>query len=91
MNAKEEFLEHIADRNVKCAIIYREEFFNKPVVTYRLPLRYTNYQWDKFLEDISFRYDEGYGGQELFGTIWYDDGTWSERGEYDELCITREK
>ena len=25
----------------------------------------------------------GYGGQELFGTIWYEDGTWSDRGEYD--------
>jgi len=28
-------------------------------------------------------YDSGYGGQEVFGTIWYVDGTWSDRGEYD--------
>ena len=28
-------------------------------------------------------YDSGYGSQQLFGTIWYKDGTWSTRGEYD--------
>lgn len=27
--------------------------------------------------------DSGYGAQELFGYIWYNDGTWSERAEYD--------
>jgi hypothetical protein len=32
---------------------------------------------------LDFNYDNGYGGQELYGTIWYVDGTWSERGEYD--------
>lgn len=28
-------------------------------------------------------YDNGYGGQYLFGLILCDDGTWWERGEYD--------
>lgn len=28
-------------------------------------------------------YDDGYGGQELFGTIWLKDGSWYERAEYD--------
>lgn len=37
----------------------------------------------KFLRSLNFEYDNGYGGQELYGTIWYDDGSWSERGEYD--------
>lgn len=37
-----------------------------------------------FLEDLaSINYDNGYGGQELFGTIVLKDGTWLERGEYD--------
>ena len=37
-----------------------------------------------FLEDLaSINYDNGYGGQELFGTIVFKDGTWLERGEYD--------
>jgi len=38
---------------------------------------------DNFLNGIDKDYDSGYGGQELFGTIWYKDGTWSTRGEYD--------
>lgn len=28
-------------------------------------------------------FDSSYGSQELYGTIWYTDGTWSIRGEYD--------
>lgn len=37
-----------------------------------------------FLETLaSIDYDNGYGGQELFGTIVFKDGTWLERGEYD--------
>jgi hypothetical protein len=28
-------------------------------------------------------YYNGYGSQELFGIIWYVDGSWSERVEYD--------
>ena len=36
-----------------------------------------------FLDQIDFEYDNGFGCQELFGTIWYEDGTWSSRGEYD--------
>lgn len=37
-----------------------------------------------FLESLAaINYDNGYGGQELFGTIVYKDGTWLERGEYD--------
>ena len=35
------------------------------------------------LIDINKDYDAGYGSQELYGTIWYKDGTWSTRGEYD--------
>lgn len=38
----------------------------------------------KFLEILaSIDYDNGYGSQELFGTIVFKDGTWLERGEYD--------
>ncbi|NBW23325.1 MAG: hypothetical protein EBR82_86815 [Caulobacteraceae bacterium] len=38
---------------------------------------------DAFLHRLDFEYDRGYGTQELFGTIWYTDGTWSGRYEYD--------
>jgi hypothetical protein len=36
-----------------------------------------------FLESLDFQYDAGFGGQNLFGTIWFTDGTWATRGEYD--------
>ena len=35
------------------------------------------------LKPLDFEYDSGYGGQELFGTIWFKDGTWASRREYD--------
>ena len=38
---------------------------------------------NSFLESLDYTYDAGYGGQELFGTIWLKDGSWYSRGEYD--------
>lgn len=38
---------------------------------------------DKFLQSLDFNYDDGYGLQKIEGNIWYQDGTWSDRGEYD--------
>lgn len=35
------------------------------------------------IDDLDFTYDNGYGGQELFGIVYFNDGTWLERGEYD--------
>jgi len=35
------------------------------------------------LDILDFDYDEGYGGQELFGTVLFNDGSWLTRGEYD--------
>jgi hypothetical protein len=32
---------------------------------------------------LDFEYDNGYGGQELYGTVWLVDETWLSRGEYD--------
>lgn len=70
MNAKKELIDHIEDRNVKyvCVNYFKREI--KGTLPEVLPL-------------LDFEYDSGYGGQELFGTVWYTDGTWSERGEYD--------
>jgi hypothetical protein len=91
MNAFEETLEHIRDSNH-----YREdeilavevsnfaEFYcasrgdDRAILSLRAPIKWADLQpmeyWD---------YYSGYGGQTLFGTIWYTDGTWSTRGEYD--------
>ena len=40
-------------------------------------------EYEEFLSKLDFEYDSGYGLQNLFGFIWYKDGTWSERCEYD--------
>lgn len=85
-NAREEFEEHVKGMLVKCALIHQNYFWSddddkKPEIT--LPLNYTEAQYDSFLEKLNFYYDDGYGTQELFGTIWYTDDSWSSRGEYD--------
>tara|TARA_R100001463_G_scaffold106247_4_gene160859 strand:- start:339 stop:737 length:399 start_codon:yes stop_codon:yes gene_type:complete len=37
----------------------------------------------EFLDKLNTIYDCGFGGQELFGTVWLHDGTWLSRSEYD--------
>ncbi len=77
-NAKEEFLEHTKGKKVCCAKLIL--LFD---TNFTLPVGYTREDYKMFLKEIDQEYDSGYGGQELFGTIWYTDGTWSTRGEYD--------
>jgi len=36
-----------------------------------------------FLKINEINYHKGYGGQELFGTIWLKNGLWMTRDEYD--------
>lgn len=88
INAKQEFLDHIKEhcvggRTVRCAVV---KLYNaKNTVNSILPVGYTSEDLEVFLEEINLVYDESYGVQELFGTIWYNDGvTWSQRGENDD-------
>ena len=37
----------------------------------------------KSLEQLDFNYDDGFGGQELYGYVLLDDQDWLERHEYD--------
>ena len=86
MNAKREFLDHISRWSYNRQVLCVEITIGKPYVEqkeYFLTTGYSIEEWDQFLSDIDKEYDDGYGGQELFGTIWYKDGTWSTRGEYD--------
>ena len=73
MNAKNEFLKHIGNRKVLCATISDA----------KLGTAWDKEEWFEFLKLIDVEYDNGYGSQNLYGTIWYEDGTWSNRGEYD--------
>jgi len=79
VNAREELLCHVLasiseDTEIKAIRIH---YFSR-TMSYNM-----GDNWADFLASLDFIYDAGYGGQELYGTIWYTDGTWSERGEYD--------
>jgi hypothetical protein len=84
MNAKQEFLNICEDKVVVCASITYDQwspgFTVRPIL---LKCDYTGEEYKTFLDSLDFEYDCGYGSQELFGTIWFDDGTWATRGEYD--------
>lgn len=88
-NAKQEFIKAIGTSTVKCAGIHyspcslwREE---TPPEPRGLLLRqnYTEQEYTNFLNQLDFDYDAGYGGQELYGTVWLSDSNWLTRGEYD--------
>lgn len=82
-NAKDEFTEHIEDREVVCAALDKGGYWDKDRPTFLLKQGYSEVDYNNFLNSLNFIYDSGYGSQELYGVIWYTDGTWSSRGEYD--------
>ena len=73
VNAKEELLVHIDNREVE----YVKIAFKG---AHRLKIEGI---LDNVLDALDFVYDDGYGAQELYGVIWDADGSWSERAEYD--------
>jgi hypothetical protein len=77
VNAKDELLEHIKDRKVVFVSIQAGEWGE--------PDEQKVFAGDlnEVLPMLDFFYNNGFGSQYLNGTIWYEDGTWSERGEYD--------
>jgi hypothetical protein len=74
MTAAEELLKHIGTRTAKYVQIYYDDWDNPEEISGTL---------EQVLPLLNFDYDRGYGHQYIFGTIWYTDGTWSERSEYD--------
>jgi hypothetical protein len=98
INAKEELLSHLTSLNekkgkaisIKCASIKRDIGYWDDYDTYvpKAPILlrkgYTPAEYEEFLEKLNFEYDNGYGGQVLYGIVWLsEDNTWYERGEYD--------
>ena len=78
-NAKDEFIKIIKGLpKVKCALIYYEA---EGVST--LKVGHSIEDWVKFTYSLDFEYDSGWGGQNLFGVVWFEDGSWLERAEYD--------
>ena len=91
-NAKEELLGHLERTKsvIKCATIscsishwYHDELAED---RRSIDLRegYHISEYEEFLHRLDFAYDNGYGGQQVYGTVWLkEEGTWLERGEYD--------
>jgi hypothetical protein len=86
INAKAEFVDNVSGKNVLCAVIHYDPTLvgepKHPAIAI-LPVHYTAKQYHDFLSALDFDYDAGFGWQELYGTVWFDDGTWLERYEYD--------
>lgn len=80
MNARQEFIDTVGNNDILCASIRLIGTLERKVI---LTTGHTKEEYNQFLKDIDFDYDSGYGGQELYGTIWLCDGTWFSRGEYD--------
>ena len=76
-NAKTEILNQINGREVE---YIRVEMIDPN--TYE-PLKPVEGRLDEVLPLMDFEYDGGYGAQWMTGVIWYADGTWSDRREYD--------
>ena len=83
MNAKKELLEILGDNRIKCASILHDKYYEKEKKNFKLKIGYSPEEFNQFIDSLDFEYDNGYGGQELFGIVWFEDGTWLERGEYD--------
>lgn len=80
---KSKMLEYSIDmKDVICAHIkYGDEYkADKEII---LKQGFTGADWDNFLIAMNFEYNEGFGGQCLFGTVWLTNKTWLSRGEYD--------
>jgi hypothetical protein len=82
MNAKEELLDQVkhGGRVLCLKISYGVGTYEQ---TFNLKIGFTEQEWNDLLNKLDFDYDDGYGGQELFGMVWLKDGGWLERGEYD--------
>ena len=83
MNAKLEFLEEIKGKKLICAKIGidRKNYGGK-IKWYTLKDSHTKEDLETFLGSLDFDYDDGFGSQELFGTILFID-SYSDRYEYD--------
>jgi len=76
MNAQKELLEHVKGKKVELVKIAIRNGDGKERIRIEGTL-------EDFLPKLNFEYYNRFGRQELFGYIWYDDGTWSDREEYD--------
>ena len=84
-NAKDEFWELLKDQKYdRDDVVAARLIFGKNYSGQQKPINFDKGDsFDAFLQALNFEYDAGFGSQELDGVIWFADGTWAERGEYD--------
>ena len=80
MNAKQELLEELEGRRPICADIRID---GCKEIHASLVIGYTEADWEAFLRKLNVEYDNGYGCQKLFGTVWLPDNVWLTRGVYN--------
>jgi hypothetical protein len=74
MNAKQELIDILHGKsNTLCAEIHTE---NKVFI---LKKNYTKKDWDSFIEKLDFKYQSIGSKQNIFGTVWLQDGSWFKR------------
>ena len=86
MNLKNETLRILEENDkdftyIKWAVLFID--FGDSYKDIILPPNYTKEDLDKFINNIDFDYDDGFGGQEVFGKIMLVTDSWLERNEYD--------
>ena len=75
-HAQKELIAHVGSNDVELIrIVFGRSCGSNPQI-------FIEGSMNDVLPMLDFEYDSGYGSQNLFGYIWYKDGTWSERGEY---------
>ena len=84
-NAQKEFQIFVKDKApVICAYVMSIDYCEDgPPTPICLLLGFTEDEYLQFLAKLNFGYDSGYGSQNLDGIIWFRDGSWATRGEYD--------
>ena len=87
VSVNKEFLSHLEEiqknnKEVISAIMVLNRFPDTDLKIV-LNINYSENEYNNFLKVSDVKYENGFGLQELYGYIWYNDGTWSERHEYD--------
>lgn len=81
-NAKNEFLSIISGYKLIASEI---RYMDNIGISHDIKLNplFSKNEYDVFLDSLNNDYDDGYGGQNLFGVIFCEDGAWMQRDEYD--------
>jgi hypothetical protein len=83
-NAKKELLDCVNNKIIYWAVIkYRPTFESNDDKYITLNCGYSKLDYETFLKELDFEYDDGYGTQHLFGYVAFNDNTWLSRYEYD--------